>query len=107
MTERASAGWRPEYRVTRTDAGADVNYDCPCSCDAGFAFDRSQTEQAPGSCCCGRRIIVGPDAEGRLRSALRDPDTYELDIQEIAMPWGEPAQAALAIPRGDGERGDG
>ncbi len=78
-----------------------MNYDCPCSCEAGFAFDRSQSEQTPGSCCCGRRIVVGPDAEARLRSALSDSDTYEFEIQEIAMPWGEPVQAALAIPRGD------
>ncbi len=101
MAETTSAGWRPEYRVTRTDAGADVNYDCPCSCDAGFAFDRSQTEQAPESCCCGRRIVVGPDAASQLRSALSEPDTYQFDVQQIAMPWGEPVQAALAIPRAD------
>lgn len=107
MADTTSAGWRPEYRVMGTDVGADVNYDCPCSCEAGFALDRSQTEQEPGSCCCGRRIVVGPDAEARLRSTLREPDTYQFDVQTVAMPWGEPVQAALAIPRDDGEGGHG
>lgn len=103
----APSDWRPDYRVTRTGAGADVNYDCPCSCDAGFAFDRAQTEQAPESCCCGRRLLVGADAAGRLRAALDDPGAFEIDEQELTMPWGQPMQAALAIPRDGGKHGDG
>ncbi len=103
----AAADWLPEYRVTRTGAGADVNYACPCSCEAGFAFDRSQSDQQSESCCCGRQLLVGVDVEARLRSLLDAPDAYRLDIQEIAMPWGQPMQAALATPREEGAHDDG
>lgn len=99
----ADADWRPEYRVTATEAGADVNYACPCSCEAGFALDRSRAEQDAEGCCCGRQIIVGAGAEARLRSALDGGGAYRIDVQELTMPWGQPLQAALAIPEGGGE----
>ena len=99
------AGWKPEYRVTRTDAGADVNYSCPCSCDAGFAFDRSHAEHDSESCCCGRRIMVGVDAEARLRAELDGPGGYEFDVQRVAMPWGQPLEVALATPSAGAEHG--
>lgn len=92
-----------EYVVTRTDAGADVNYSCPCGCTAGFAFDRSQTAQAAEGCCCGRQIVVGSDAEARVRAALDNADGYALDVQQVAMPWGQPLDVALAIPVQSGE----
>ena len=98
-TAQSLGGWRPEYRLTRTDAGVDVNYACPCSCEAGFAFDRSRAGRSPESCCCGRRLLVGVDAETQLRAALDAPAAYELDVQQLTTPWGEPVQAALAIPR--------
>jgi copper chaperone CopZ len=93
--------WVPAYRVTRTAAGADVNYACPCSCEAGFALDRAQAAQDPESCCCGRQILVGRDAEDRLRVALNAagaPHAYRYDVQTLAMPWGQPLPVALAIP---------
>lgn len=90
----------PAYRVTRTDAGADVNYDCPCGCVAGFAFDRARADQAPESCCCGRTLLVGAHAADRLRAALADPaGYYDPDVQTLTMPWGQPLEAALATPR--------
>lgn len=95
----APAGTHPVYRVTRTEAGADVNYDCPCSCTAGFALDRSRADQTPESCCCGRQMLVGRDAEARLRAALDDPQAYVLDVQQVAMPWGQPLDVALAVPQ--------
>lgn len=95
--------WTPEYRVTRTDAGADVNYACPCSCDAGFALDRSHPEQAPESCCCGRQILVGADAEARLVTALEDASAYRIEVQTVAMPWGQPLPVALATPSSGAE----
>ena len=99
MKLRRSRRWRPRYQVTLTDAGVDVNYACPCSCDAGFALIRSQGGQAAESCCCGRRLLVGVDAEAQLRAALDAPAEYELNVQQLTMPWGEAVQAALAIPR--------
>jgi copper chaperone CopZ len=92
------ATWTPAYRVTRTEAGADVNYACPCSCEAGFALNRAKAEQDPESCCCGRQILVGRDAEARLRHALEAPDAYRYDVQTLEMPWGQPLPVALAIP---------
>lgn len=99
------ADWAPSYRVTKTEAGADVNYACPCSCEAGFALDRAKAEQDPESCCCGRQILVGRDAEVRLRAALEAPDGYRYDRQALTMPWGQPLEVALAIPVAGAEHG--
>ena len=99
------ATWTPSYRVTRTDVGADVNYACPCSCEAGFALDRSKAEQEPESCCCGRQILVGREAETRLRGALHEPGAYRIDHQSLTMPWGQPIDVALAIPVNGAEHG--
>ncbi len=103
--ELAGESWTPLYRVTKTDVGADVNYACPCSCEAGFALDRSKSHQPPESCCCGRQIMVGTDAESRLRSALGSPEAYAYDLQTVTMPWGQPLPVALAIPREGAEHG--
>lgn len=88
----------PTYTVTRTDAGADVNYQCPCGCDAGFAFDRSVTDQAPESCCCGRTILVGVSPREPLLAFLPMPATYNLDEQAVGMPWGQILSVVLATP---------
>lgn len=95
-----SGATHPEYRVKRSDAGAEVNYDCPCSCVAGFAFNRAQADQEPESCCCGRTMLVGARAADRLRASLDDPASYyDIDVQTAAMPWGQPFDVALATPR--------
>lgn len=91
--------WAPAgFRIERTDVGANVNYDCYCGCDAGFALDRSQPDQPTESCCCGNHILVGPDAGDRITSKLDDPAAYRLDVQTATMPWGQPLQVAVAIP---------
>ena len=91
--------WRPSaYRVEKTDVGANVNYDCYCSCDAGFALDRSQADPAPESCCCGNQILVGAGAGARIASKLDTPERYRVDVQQVTMPWGQPLDVALAIP---------
>ncbi len=94
--ERVAPSGPVTYTVTRTDAGADVNYQCPCGCTAGFALDRGQAEQAPESCCCGRQLLVGTSAGERLRVTL--DGGYAFDVQTLTMPWGQPLQAALAVP---------
>jgi copper chaperone CopZ len=94
--------WRPAtYRVVRTDAGANVNYDCYCGCDAGFALDRSQADPATESCCCGNHILVGAGAGTRIGSKLDTGTRYRIDVQTVAMPWGQPLEVALAIPEDD------
>ena len=98
------ANTHPDYIVTRTDAGADVNYQCPCGCYAGFAYDRSTAEQAPESCCCGRTILVGRAASERLVAFIPAPETYGVDEQTVTMPWGQPIEVALATPP-DAEHG--
>ncbi len=93
------ATWRPSaYRVEKTDVGANVNYDCYCSCDAGFALDRSKADAAPESCCCGNQILVGVDAGQRIASKLDAAERYRIDVQQVTMPWGQPLDVALAIP---------
>lgn len=96
----ATGATHPAYRVKPSDAGAEVNYDCPCSCVAGFAFNRAQADQDPESCCCGRTMLVGRNAADRLRAHLEDPaGYYEVDVQTVTMPWGQPLDVALATPR--------
>lgn len=90
--------WRPmAYRVERSEVGANVNYDCYCGCDAGFALDRSRVDQAAESCCCGNQIIVGLGAAERLRGGLESA-AFRIDVQSVTMPWGQPLDVALAIP---------
>ena len=104
----APAEWRPEYRVTRTDAGADVNYACPCSCEAGFAFDRSQSEQQPEGCCCGRQMLIGVDAEARLRSMLDATDAYPARPPgDSRCPGVSRCRRRWRLPRDGGEHGGG
>lgn len=94
----ASRPTAPSYRVTPSDTGAEINYDCPCGCTAGFAFNRALASQEPESCCCGRTMLVGHDAADRLRPALQGTGEYTFDIQMVTMPWGQPIETALAIP---------
>ncbi len=90
--------WTPEYRMSSTDKGADINYACPCGCDAGFALDRSNATQHAEGCCCGRQLLVAAsDAEARLRADV-EGEGYRVDVQDVTMPWGQPMQAAIAIP---------
>ncbi len=97
------AEWRPAgYRITATEAGANVNYDCYCGCDAGFALDRSTAEQSPEHCCCGNQMLVGTRAQQRLQDTLDDAKAYRVDTQSVVMPWGEEMDAALAIPTDEG-----
>jgi hypothetical protein len=91
--------WSPSaYRVVETEAGANVNYDCYCGCDAGFALDRSASDPAPEGCCCGNQILVGDDAAARIGTHLDSRFSYRLDVRELRMPWGEDAEVALAVP---------
>jgi len=91
--------WRPAtYRVVETEGGANVNYDCYCGCDAGFAFDRSASDPAPEGCCCGNQILVGDAAGERIGAHLDARFSYRLDVHSEPMPWGDSAEVALAVP---------
>lgn len=95
----AATPWRPAgYRIVATDAGANVNYDCYCGCDAGFAVDRSSEDAAPEGCCCGNQILVGDGAAERLRAQLDPRFSYRVDVRAEQMPWGDEAEVALAVP---------
>jgi hypothetical protein len=91
-------GHTPAYRVTPSNAGAEINNDCPCGCVAGFAFNRALAEQEPESCCCGRTMLVGRHAVNRLQAHLHGVGHFAFDVQTVTMPWGQPIEAALAIP---------
>ena len=93
-----SGPFHPEYlKVERTDAGADITYSCPCgSTTEVFHLDRAQADQGPHS-CCGHHTLVGANAAERLRSRLGDG--YAIDVQTVTMPWGQPLEAAQAVPK--------
>ena len=91
--------WRPSsYQVVETAVGANVNYDCYCGCDAGFALDRSSEDLAPEKCCCGNQILVGNEAAQRLRTNLDQRFSYRIDVRSEPMPWGINVEVALAVP---------
>lgn len=91
------AGFKPQYlKIEKTDAGADITYSCPCgSTTEVFHLDRAQGDQEPHS-CCGHHTLVGVNAAARLRA--RVGDGYDIDVQTVTMPWGQPVEAAQAIP---------
>lgn len=93
-----AAGFRPQYlKIERTEAGADVTYSCPCgSTTEVFHLDRAQADQEPHS-CCGHHTLVGSNAAARLRA--RVGEGYDIDVQTITMPWGQPVEAAQAVRR--------
>jgi hypothetical protein len=96
---RVAEPWSPaNYRVVETEAGANVNYDCYCGCDAGFALDRSASDPTPEGCCCGNQILVGGDAAARIGEHLDSRFTYRVDVRELRMPWGDETEVALAVP---------
>jgi len=96
MHGKPQPGFKPQYlKVEKTDAGADITYSCPCgSTTEVFHLDRSQADQAPHS-CCGHHTLVGPNAAERLRA--RVGEDYDIDVQTITMPWGQPVEAAQAV----------
>ncbi|MDA0814995.1 MAG: hypothetical protein O2924_00290 [Chloroflexi bacterium] len=84
--------WRPvAYRIEKTDVGANVNYDCYCGCDTGFALDRR------------RRISPSGHAAAAMRCswAWTPVSGYRVDIQQVTMPWGQPMGVVLVIPRSE------
>ena len=90
-----------EYTSRSATGGArraHVNYNCPCSCVGGVIYSADKPLANPGRCCCGRMLMVGPDAEARLRSLLPAGERFELDVGAVTLPWGESAETALAVP---------
>jgi copper chaperone CopZ len=99
MHGKPQPGFKPQYlQIEKTDAGADITYSCPCgSTSEVFHLDRSQADQPPHS-CCGHHTLVGPNAAARLRAHLGSAaEGYDLDVQTITMPWGQPVEAAQAV----------
>src|SRR5690606_32542151 len=97
MHSKPNTSFRPEYRPERSEAGADVVYSCPCgSTTEVFRYDRSRSEQEPHS-CCGHHVLIAPGAQEQLRARLGEG--YDFDIQTVEMPWGQPMEAVMAIPR--------
>jgi len=88
--------------ATRMGSGprrAHVNYQCPCGCVGGVIYSSEKALPKAGSCCCGRKLWVGVDAETRIRSFLEDGVEYEWDVGSVVLPWGEVARTAMAWPR--------
>jgi YHS domain-containing protein len=77
---------------------AHVNYQCPCGCKAGLTYDRESGAEHLGTCCCGRLLWVGADAEARVRENFQAGARYVIDRGKATLPWGECVSAALAVP---------
>ncbi|MDA1010601.1 MAG: copper chaperone [Chloroflexi bacterium] len=90
----AAPAFQPAYQIGKSDAGALVVYNCPCgSTTEEYSYDRSLAEQAVGS-CCGHHLLIQPGAAERLRGIVGDG--YQVSVQTLEMPWGQPVEAAFA-----------
>lgn len=94
----APAGFAPSLTVEKSPEGASVTYSCPCgSTTEHYTFDRSKSEQAVGS-CCDHHLLIQPNAGQRLRERLGD--AYDVNVQAVEMPWGQPMEAAFGTRKG-------
>lgn len=89
----APKAFAPSYTIEKSAEGASVTYTCPCgSTTEHYTYDRSKAEQDLGS-CCDHHLLIQPGAGARLR-ALKPG--YDVDVQVVEMPWGQPMEAAFA-----------
>ncbi len=84
----------------------EVRYDCECGCKPRARYQRGTDDANHEHCCCGQVHFVGSEAGARLeqylaerRSEGLDTDLqYELHLDEVQAPWGEPVAVAYAVP---------
>ena len=94
----STVGFAPTFTIEKSEAGASVTYTCPCgSTTEHYAYDRSKAAQDLGS-CCDHHLLIEPGAGQRLRERLGE--AYEVNVQAVQMPWGQPMEAAFATRRG-------
>ena len=91
-------------RLDEDQSQAHVNYSCPCGCTAGVMYSREAGTQELGQCCCGRLLWVGEGAEAHVRGAFESGGDYNLEKDDVSLPWGATVQAVLAVPA-DAEHG--
>lgn len=91
-------GFAPALTIEKSAEGASVTYTCPCgSTTEHYTYDRSKAEQALGS-CCDHHLLIQPGAGAALRTRLGD--SYDVNVQPVEMPWGQPMEAAFATRKG-------
>ena len=94
----STVGFAPTFTIEKSEVGASVTYTCPCgSTTEHYAYDRSKAAQDLGS-CCDHHLLIEPGAGQRLRERLGE--AYEVNVQAVQMPWGQPMEAAFATRRG-------
>ena len=94
----STVGFAPAFTIEKSEAGASVTYTCPCgSTTEHYTYDRSKATQDLGS-CCDHHLLIEPGAGQRLRERLGE--AYEVNVQAVQMPWGQPMEAAFATRRG-------
>jgi len=96
--DASTVGFAPAYTIEKSPEGASVTYTCPCgSTTEHYTYDRSKADQALGS-CCDHHLLIQANAGQRLQERLGD--AYEVNVQSVEMPWGQPIEAAFAIRKG-------
>jgi YHS domain-containing protein len=85
-------------RIGDRESQAHINYRCPCGCEAGLLYDRSEGPEHLGMCCCGRLLWVGPQAQAVLKTHYKADRQYEVEVGTVRLPWEEELPAALAVP---------
>jgi len=83
---------------------AHINYACPCGCTAGLIYERASGPMEVGECCCGRLLSAGVAGEATVRSNFGTGVVYELELDNVTLPWGETVMMALAVPEEEAEQ---
>lgn len=89
----------PTFEAVPSDRGATVIYSCPCgSTTEEFTYDRSRPEQEIDS-CCDHHLLIGSNAAEELRRRLPNAERYDILVDQVTMPWGQPLQTAMAVAK--------
>ena len=99
------SNWSPEIKIKANESDqASVHYSCHCGCDIELLFNRQNPIFNLQDCCCGTFSIIHPSNSYKHIqteiSAKNISTTFEfINIENIAMPWGQPVQLSIAIQK--------
>jgi|TARA_B110000116_G_C16597825_1_gene473592 copper chaperone CopZ len=104
-THKDKTNWSPKLVIDSQQVDiAIINYSCHCGCEINLEFNRQQPNFQLQDCCCGTFSIIHPDNSYNHLIKQFDQeklkDTFEyINIENITMPWDQPIQLSVAIPK--------
>lgn len=109
LDEREMNDGEIDVRVLRRlSDGAEVGSE-PCACGgcrpAATAYqddpryEHHDPQLAQGPCCCGRSLVIGPEAEERASRMAAEREglaAYVFERKELPLPWGHATPRIVA-----------